>query len=104
MSVLDRITAPAGQKVAKVYVPTSFFYRTPEKVLISAMRLALREYDRATKPDGRRRNGHRVDPSKVQDGMALIRAGMSIRRAARVVGVGFGTLWVAKEKMKASRR
>ncbi len=101
MSILDQIDVKPSAACRR---PLSFFSRTPEKVLIAALRKALKDYDRATRPDGRRLNGtRRVDPQAVAKGLKLLKRGTSIRKAAAEVGVSFGTLWIAKELAARNR-
>lgn len=72
---------------------------TPEHQLIATLRKALKDYDRATKVDGRRNNGNkRVDPTLVQRAVAMVKRGISIRRAARDTCISFTTLWTALQK------
>lgn len=73
---------------------------TPEHKLITALREALKEYDRATKADGRRANGKRRSDGRFRLAVAvaagLVREkGWSIRKAAAVQGVSYGAVWNA---------
>ena len=71
-----------------------------ERKLIATIRQALKEYDRYVRPDRRVNNGKkRVDPGAVAKGLKLMKSGMSIRTAAKLAGISFGTLWKAKERL-----
>lgn len=85
MSVFDKLAARPSS--------TSSTNEAQERFIVAVLK-AAREYDRATKPDGRRNNGKkRVDPRSVERGLEMVEQGNSIRSAARIVGVSFGTLW-----------
>jgi hypothetical protein len=79
---------------------------TPERQFIQKLRKALREYDRATKPDLRRNNGrgHRVDPEVVKKAVGLVGRGRSIRQAAKEAGTSYGTVWLALQRATTASR
>jgi hypothetical protein len=82
-SWLEALTALEKKPLAK----------SPGERLIEALRQALAVYDHET---GKHRRV--VTAEQVNHALEDFDSGMSIRKAARINGISFGTLWTAKER------